>query len=125
MLPQITRAITSAASMTTPGDNCCHCSKDNWSAKLKLFYPREGEGFGDEVELSSAPRQTTADVALLKNVEFEALPSSAKRLSTAAAQPTRHLLTQVVAEYYSDNLKDDDGLGWIRRRGLLSSRLRC
>ena len=96
-------------------------AKDNWSAKLKLFYPREGEGFGDEVESLVVLRgKTTADVALLKNVEFEGVAELGKEaVYGGSATYKAPIGLKVVAEYYSDNLKDDDGLGWIQEKGLV------
>ena len=96
-------------------------AKDNWSAKLKLFYPREGEGFGDEVESLVVLRgKTTTDVALLKNVEFEGVAEFGKEaVYGGSATYKAPIGLKVVAEYYSDNLKDDDGLGWIQEKGLV------
>ena len=96
-------------------------AKDNWSAKLKLFYPWEDDGFGDEVESLVVFRgSTTADVAMLKNVKFEGVVEFGKEaVYGGSATYKAPIGLDVVAEYYSDNLKDDDGLGWIQEKGLV------
>ncbi|GEM_PF-1858333 len=89
-------------------------SKDNWSAKLKLTKPE------DEVESLIVLRgHTTSDVALLKNVKFEGVAEFGEEaVYGGSATYVAPIGLNVVAEYYSDDLKDDNGLGWYQTSGL-------
>ena len=89
-------------------------SKDNWSAKLKLTKPE------DEVESLIVLRgHTTSDVALLKNVKFEGVAEFGEEaVYGGSATYVAPIGLNVVAEYYSDDLKDDNGLGWYQSSGL-------
>ena len=87
-------------------------SKDNWSAKLKLTKPL------DEIESLIVLRaHTTSDVVSLKNIKFEGVAEFGEgAVYGGSATYVAPIGLNVVAEYYSDNLKDDDGFCWIQAR---------
>ena len=95
-------------------------SKDNWSAKLKLFYDKENDEFVDEVKSLIVLRgHTTSDVVSLKNIKFEGVAEFGEgAVYGGSATYVAPIGLNVVAEYYSDDLKDDNGLGWIQDQGL-------
>ena len=106
-------------------------SQSNWSAKLKVFNPLIGgtaapvDGkyqfqFSDEVKGRVVLRgNVTSDILVLKNVELEGVAEFADQaVFGASAKYTAPIGLDFIAKYYTDDVKDDNGLGWIQSKGL-------
>jgi hypothetical protein len=96
-------------------------SQDNWSAKLKLFYDKDEEdNFVEEVKSLVVLRgNTTGDLASLRNIKFEGVAEfGEKAVYGGSATYVAPNGLNLVAEYFSDDLKDDNGFGWIQDKGL-------
>ncbi len=106
-------------------------SQSNWSAKLKVFNPLIGgtaapvDGkyqfqFSDEVKGRVVLRgNVTSDILALKNVELEGVAEFADQaVFGASAKYTAPIGLDFIAKYYTDDVKDDNGLGWIQSKGL-------
>ncbi len=103
-------------------------AQDNWSAKLKLFHPLIGSSlidgkyifrFGEEIKSLLVLRgSATGDIAALRGVKLEGVAEFADEAvfgGSATYEAPNGL--SVTAEYYSDDLKDDNGLNWIQEQG--------
>ena len=103
-------------------------AQDNWSAKLKLFHPLIGSSlidgkyifrFGEEIKSLLVLRgSATGDIAALRGVKLEGVAEFADEAvfgGSATYEAPNGL--SVTAEYYSDDLKDDNGLNWIQDQG--------
>jgi hypothetical protein len=94
-------------------------AKDDWSAKLKLSQNQDQ----DEVQSLVVLRgRTVSDVALLKGVQLEGVAEFGKRAAYGgSATYVAPIGLNVAAEYYSDDLEDDNAFGWHQEQGLAVS----